>query len=93
MRDTCGLGAGRLGAPLSFARALCPRRIAPRPKLPRGAPGAVADDEGGRLVIIRVVGDERSPEVSLIAFRATLDTLERHMRLLFVSYGRPRGSP
>jgi hypothetical protein len=88
------VSAGRLGATLGLAEALCPRRIAPRTKLTCGAPRAVADDEGGRLVIIRVVRDEGLPEVALLAFRATLDTLERHMRLLvFVSEGRPRGSP
>jgi hypothetical protein len=61
-------------------------------KLPRGAPRAVAGDEGGRLVIIRVAGDHGSPEVALIAFRTTLDTLERNIRLSFRglrALGRP----
>jgi hypothetical protein len=74
-------GPGPLGAPLSFARAFCPRKISPRPKLSRGAPRAVADEGGGRLVILLVVLDEGSPEVALIAFRATRDTFERHVRL------------
>jgi hypothetical protein len=83
MGDTCRLDVGRLGAPPSFARAVCPRKISPRPKFSRGAPRAVADDGGRRLVILRVVLDEGSPEVALIAFRATLDTFERHVRLQF----------
>jgi hypothetical protein len=73
-------GGGRLVAPLSFATAFCPRRIAPRPKLPHRTCRAVAEDLGRLVLLVR---DEGSPEVALIAFRPTLDTLERHVRLLF----------
>jgi hypothetical protein len=83
LRDTCRVGVGRLGASLSVTRAFCPRMISPRPKLSRGALRAVADDGGGRLAILPVVLDECTPEVALIAFRVTLDTFERHVRLQF----------
>jgi hypothetical protein len=73
------VGARRLGAPPSLATGFSRRRITPRTKLPHGAPRAIADDEGSRLVIIRLVRNEGSPEVALIAFRTTLDTSERHI--------------
>jgi hypothetical protein len=82
------VGAGRLGAPLSPAKAFCPGRIAPRPKLPHRTHRAVAQNLG-RVVL--VVDDEGSPEVALIAFRATLDTLERRLHLLF-RVGGPRAT-
>jgi hypothetical protein len=59
------------------------------------AHGAIGDDLGGGLVITLALDDEGSPEIALIAYRATLEAVKRHIcrSVSPLSLGRPGAFP